>query len=71
MYNTQVIMENFSCLLNRHITASHSCIILTQACDITFAVCYNSPSYWIDKYLLHVYSVETLLMMDSGPVWNM
>ena len=31
-------------LLNCHITASHSCIILTQACDITFAVCYNKQS---------------------------
>jgi len=24
-----------------------------------------------DKYLLRVYSVEILLMMDSGHVWNM
>jgi len=23
-----------------------------------------------DKYLLHIYSVEILLMMDSGPVRN-
>jgi hypothetical protein len=26
---------------------------------------------WHYKYLLRVYSVETLLMMDSGHVWNM
>jgi hypothetical protein len=31
----------------------------------------DSQQIWHDKYLLRVYSVEILLMMDSGPVRNM
>jgi len=52
MYNTQVIMENFPCLLNCHVTASHSCTVLTQACDITSAVRYNKQSLIPECYKL-------------------
>ena len=32
---------------------------------------HNCFKFQHDKYLLRVYSVEILLMMDSGPVRNM
>jgi hypothetical protein len=38
-------------------------VILTTQAD--------SQQNYHDKYLLRVYSVEMLLMMDSGPVRNM
>jgi len=45
-------MKNFPCLLNCHITASHSCTTLTQASDITFAVRYNAQSLILEWQIL-------------------
>jgi len=44
---------------------------MRQPCRITtFTTIADSQQNQYDKYLLRVYSVEILLMMDSGPVRN-
>jgi hypothetical protein len=37
----------------------------------SFSSLFDKVLYMFDKYVLPVYSVEILLMMDSGPVQNM
>jgi hypothetical protein len=46
---------------------------VSQHCIHTIGFCHASSVGCLlaDKYLLHVYSVEVLLMMDSRPVRNM
>jgi len=48
--------------------------LYTRSRYMSFQFCWHLRRHqqnWNDKYLLRVYSVEILLMMDSGPVQNM